>query len=82
MDDEPIIGWAALTPESGRCVYAGVAEGSVYVHSNYQSKGVRIRLMEELTRQSEEQNLWTLQAGIFPENKQAGRFMSGLVLER
>jgi L-amino acid N-acyltransferase YncA len=26
-----ILGWAALSPVSGRCVYAGVAEVSLYV---------------------------------------------------
>jgi len=67
-EDESVAGWAALTPVSGRCVYAGVAEVSVYIHSHYQGKGVGKKLMEELIRQSEENNLWTLQAGIFPEN--------------
>ncbi len=68
-DNQQVMGWAALTPVSGRCVYAGVAEVSVYVHSTDQRKGVGKKLMEELIRQSEENNLWTLQAGIFPENK-------------
>jgi L-amino acid N-acyltransferase YncA len=67
-EDESVAGWAALTPVSGRCVYAGVAEVSVYIHPRYQGKGVGKILMEELIRQSEENNLWTLQAGIFPEN--------------
>jgi L-amino acid N-acyltransferase YncA len=68
-EGEALIGWAALTPVSGRCVYAGVAEVSVYIHPNHQGKGVGRKLMEELIRQSEEHNLWTLQAGIFPENE-------------
>ena len=68
-DNEMVMGWAALTPVSGRCVYAGVAEVSVYIHPNHQGKGVGKKLMEELIHESEEQNLWTLQAGIFPENK-------------
>jgi L-amino acid N-acyltransferase YncA len=68
-ENKTVIGWAALTPVSGRCVYAGVAEVSVYIHANEQGKGVGKELMEELIRQSEKNNLWTLQAGIFPENK-------------
>jgi len=63
-----VIGWAALTPVSGRCVYAGVAEVSVYVHTGHRGKGVGKKLLEELIRESEKENLWTLQAGIFPEN--------------
>jgi phosphinothricin acetyltransferase len=68
-DGGRVMGWVALTPVSGRCVYAGVAEVSVYIHPGHQGKGVGRKLMEELIRQSEENNLWTLQAGIFPENE-------------
>lgn len=65
---ERVLGWAALTPVSGRCVYAGVAELSVYVHRDFQGKGVGRKLLQELVSESEKQNLWTLKAGIFPEN--------------
>ena len=68
-DHEQVVGWAALAPVSGRCVYAGVAELSVYVHRDFQGKGVGKKLLQELVLESEKQNLWTLQAGIFPENK-------------
>lgn len=68
-ENENVMGWAALTPVSGRCVYAGVAEVSVYIHPNHQGKGIGKRLLEELIAQSEKHNLWTVQAGIFPENK-------------
>jgi L-amino acid N-acyltransferase YncA len=67
-ENEKVVGWAALTAVSGRCTYAGVAEVSVYVHSNARGKGVGKKLLEELIRESEKENLWTLQAGIFPEN--------------
>jgi L-amino acid N-acyltransferase YncA len=65
---EIIVGWAALTPVSGRCVYSGVAEVSVYVHPDHQGKGVGKKILQELIHESEKHNLWTLQAGIFPEN--------------
>jgi L-amino acid N-acyltransferase YncA len=64
-----ITGWAALTPVSGRCVYAGLAELSVYVHKDHRGKGIGNILMEELIKTSEANTIWTLQAGIFPENK-------------
>jgi L-amino acid N-acyltransferase YncA len=67
-ENEKIVGWAALTAVSGRCTYAGVAEVSVYVHLDARGKGVGKKLLEELIRESEKENLWTLQAGIFPEN--------------
>lgn len=63
-----IIGWAALTPVSSRCVYAGVAEVSVYVDPEHSGKGIGLALLEELVHLSETEGIWTLQAGIFPEN--------------
>lgn len=63
-----VVGWAALTPVSGRCVYAGVAEVSVYVTPQYSGHGVGKMLMNSLIESSEIDGLWTLQAGIFPEN--------------
>jgi L-amino acid N-acyltransferase YncA len=68
IENNEVVGWAALTPVSGRCVYAGVAEVSVYIAEQFRNKGYGKALLNELIRQSEEHNLWTLQAGIFPEN--------------
>lgn len=65
---EKLIGWAALTPVSSRCVYAGVAEVSVYVRQKCQGKGIGHNLLETLIKSSEENGIWTLQSGIFPEN--------------
>ncbi|HRH47415.1 MAG TPA: N-acetyltransferase family protein [Panacibacter sp.] len=67
-ENNEVLGWAALTPVSGRCVYAGVAEVSVYVAAAARSKGVGKQLLRALVNESEQHNLWTLQAGIFPEN--------------
>jgi L-amino acid N-acyltransferase YncA len=65
---EQVIGWAALTPVSGRCVYAGVAEVSVYVAAAARGRGVGKALLQALVDASEQAGIWTLQAGIFPEN--------------
>jgi L-amino acid N-acyltransferase YncA len=67
-EGEKVLGWAALSPVSDRCAYGGVAEVSVYVSSEARGRGVGRRLLEELVRASEEAGIWTLQAGIFPEN--------------
>lgn len=61
-------GWVALTPTSERCVYAGVAEVSVYIATAYRGKAVGKALLEALIAESEAGGIWTLQAGIFPEN--------------
>ena len=65
---ERVVGWAALTRVSGRCVYAGVAEVSVYVAAKARGDGVGRALLEALIAASEDAGVWTLQAGIFPEN--------------
>lgn len=63
-----ICGWAALSPVSVRKVYAGVAEVSVYVAERARGQGMGQGLLEALIRESEKNGIWTLQAGIFPEN--------------
>lgn len=65
---DEIIGWAALSPVSGRCVYGGVADVSVYVKTSEWGKGIGKTLLAHLIEDSENNNIWTLQAGIFPEN--------------
>ncbi len=64
-----VAGWAALCPVSDRCVYGGVAEVSVYVGRDVQGKGIGTLLLRELVADSEREGFWTLQAGIFPENR-------------
>ena len=61
-------GWAALSPVSSRCVYGGVAEVSIYVGDDFRGQGIGKKLLLQLITASEENNFWTLQSGIFPEN--------------
>ena len=63
-----VAGWAALSPVSDRCVYAGVAEASIYVAARARGQGIGSALAQALIRDSEVQGIWTLQAGVFPEN--------------
>jgi phosphinothricin acetyltransferase len=67
-DAEALRGFAALSRVSPRRVYAGVAEVSVYVAECARAAGAGSALLRELVRLSEENGIWTLQAGIFPEN--------------
>lgn len=68
-DDHDILGWAALAQVSSRRVYAGVAEVSVYVAEKARGRGVGRLLLEALIAESERSGIWTLEAGIFPENE-------------
>jgi phosphinothricin acetyltransferase len=63
-----VLGWAALSPVSDRRVYGGVAEVSVYVAAAARGGGVGHSLLQALVVSSEANGIWTLQAGIFPEN--------------
>jgi len=67
-DEGVVTGWAALSPVSGRAVYAGVCEVSIYVAPASQGRGVGRRLLGALIDASENDGRWTLQAGIFLEN--------------
>jgi L-amino acid N-acyltransferase YncA len=63
-----VIGWAALSAVSSRCVYAGVADESVYVAAAARGQGVGRILLATLCQAAEAAGIWTIQAGIFPEN--------------
>jgi phosphinothricin acetyltransferase len=76
-DAQQVLGWAALSPVSSRCVYGGVAEVSVYVEAAARGRGVGRALLAALVAESEQRGLWTLQAGIFPENAASLRLHEG-----
>ena len=63
-----VIGWVALGPYSTRAAYNGVAEVSIYIAERARSQGVGRALFDALIASSLRHGIWTLQAGIFPEN--------------
>ena len=63
-----VAGWVATSPVSDRCVYAGVVEVSIYVSADARGRGVGTQLMASVIESTEADGVWTLQAGIFPEN--------------
>ena len=63
-----VAGWAALAPVSDRCAYRGVAWDSVYVRREARGQGIGRLLLERLVRDTDAARIWTVQAGIFPEN--------------
>ncbi len=64
-----VIGWAALLPTSSKKAFAGAAELSIYLSKQSIGKGIGTKLMAYLIEESEANGFWTLQSGIFPENK-------------
>jgi L-amino acid N-acyltransferase YncA len=67
--DGEVAGWVAVVPYSRRAVYAGVGEESVYVAGWARGRGVGRALLEHLLGSARAGGLWTLQAGIFPDNE-------------
>ena len=66
--DGEVAGWVAVVPYSRRAVYRGVGEESVYVAERARGRGVGRALLEAVVESARAGGLWTLQAGIFPEN--------------
>lgn len=68
LGGETVLGWTALSPTSSRAVYRGVCEVALYVTASARGRGVGRSLLTALVESSESARIWTLQAGIFPEN--------------
>ena len=64
-----VLGWVAAVPVSARPVYAGVVEHSVYVDPAAQGRGIGRALLDALIASTEDAGVWTIQSGIFPENR-------------
>jgi L-amino acid N-acyltransferase YncA len=67
--DGEVVGWIAIVPYSSRAAYRGVGEESVYVSERARGRGVGRALLSGLIASARAGGLWTLQAGIFPENE-------------
>jgi L-amino acid N-acyltransferase YncA len=67
-DTGAVLGWVAVSPVSARAVYAGVVEHSLYVGGAARGRGVGRMLLEALIASTEAAGVWTIQAGVFPEN--------------
>lgn len=64
-----MLAWGALQGISSACNYAGVAEISVYVAAAARGNGLGSQIVSALITYAESNNIWTLQASIFPENE-------------
>ena len=64
-----VVGWVAGSGVSDRCVYSGVVEHSVYVHPDARGRGVGRALLAAFLASTESAGIWTVQAGIFPDNE-------------
>jgi L-amino acid N-acyltransferase YncA len=67
--DGLVAGWSVLAPVSSRPVYRGVVEVSTYVGDEARRRGVGLALLSAMIERSEGAGIWTLRAGVFPENQ-------------
>jgi L-amino acid N-acyltransferase YncA len=68
VDGGRLLGWVALAPASPRACYAGVAESSIYVAESSRGRGIGHALMEAMIASADAGGIWTIHAGMFPEN--------------
>ncbi len=73
-----VVGWVALAPTSSRECYSGVAESSVYVAASARGRGIGRTLMETLVASGAAGGIWTIHAGMFPENAASVALHEGL----
>ena len=67
-DAGDVVGWIAVSPVSGREVYRGVVEHSVYVAETARGRGVGTMLLAALVEAAPLSGIWTIQTSLFPEN--------------
>lgn len=73
--DDQVVGWIALSRVSQRSCYCGVAEASYYVAEYHRGRGIGTSLLQASIDSSERHGIWTLTAGIFPENVASQRLL-------
>ena len=69
VEDGRVVGWVAAHTVSSRPCYRGVVEHSVYVDEEWQGRGIGRALLERLFASTEQDVIWTIQTGVFPENE-------------
>ncbi|MBO5279380.1 MAG: N-acetyltransferase [Lachnospiraceae bacterium] len=68
-EDGRVVGWTAISPSSGRCVYRGCVEVSIYIDEEYQGRGIGTQLLQRLCDETEKAGYWSLYSAIFSINK-------------
>ena len=68
---DTVLGWVAVSAVSTRQAYRGVVEHSVYVSPAAGGRGVGTALLAAVIDSTEAAGIWTIQSGVFPENKRS-----------
>ena len=76
--DGVVAGWASLSEWSNRPAYSLTAEGSVFIHADYRSKGIGKLLLTELLEAGKAAGLHLIIARIATVNETSLRMCLGL----
>ncbi|MDA4137329.1 MAG: GNAT family N-acetyltransferase [Thaumarchaeota archaeon] len=76
--DQRVVGYASLSPFRDKPGYSKSAEDSVYVHKDFQGRGVGTMLMKEILARAVNLGYHTIVAGIVPPNEASVRLHEGL----
>jgi L-amino acid N-acyltransferase YncA len=68
IDHGEVAGWIACSPVSAGAAYSGVVDHSIYVDPAHTGRGIGRTLLETVIASTEAAGIWTIQAGVFPEN--------------
>jgi L-amino acid N-acyltransferase YncA len=78
VENGSVVVWVALAPTSTRACYAGVVENSIYVSESGRGRGIGRALMEAVIASAAAGGIWSIQAGMFPENAASLALHEGL----
>lgn len=68
LNGNKIAGWAALSVVSGRAVFSGVAELSLYIEESCRHMGVGKALIRKTLDESEKADIWSVLSVIMEDN--------------
>ena len=71
-----VVGWARISPYSPRACYAGVGEGSIYVHGAQRGRGFGSALAAALRDEAERGGFHKLVGKLFPDNDASRRLVA------
>jgi phosphinothricin acetyltransferase len=73
-EDGKVVGWAGLSPYSGRACYSGIGEASMYIDREARRRRVGMRLGEALGREAARRGYWKIIGLLLADNEQSIAF--------
>lgn len=81
-EDDRVVGWLSFQTFKNRAAYAATAELSIYIHTDYQGRGIGKKLLAEAVRRGADLGCETLLALIFAHNYPSLKLFESFGFER